>query len=163
MSNTNKSILPDDESQPQIRTWIFQAKPDKYRIEDSLRIEDEEFWNLNQHAKKIHKGDRVLVWISGSEAGIYAVGTVTTEPQLMPDSPQGLTYWSDKRDGLRVKPRVLVRYEMKLCDTPLLKNFLQCDPELWDLQIIRFSRGTNFPVTEDEWKAIKAWLSSKKN
>lgn len=162
MSNRNKSISAN-KSQRQIRTWIFQARPDKYRIEDSIRIEDEEYWNLNQHSKKIHKGDRVLVWISGAEAGIYAVGVVATEPVMMPDTPKGLTYWNNKSDGQRAKPRVLVKYDTKLSETPLLKQYLQCDPALWDLSIIQFSRGTNFPVTQDEWKAIKGWLSSKKN
>jgi predicted RNA-binding protein with PUA-like domain len=162
MSNLNNSNSKN-KLQQQVRTWMFQANPNKYRIEDSIRIEDEEYWNLNQHSKKIHKGDRVLVWISGQEAGIYAIGTVATEPVMMPDSPKGLTYWTKSSDGQRLKPRVLVKYKMKLYDTPLLKKFLQCDPALWDLRIIQFPRGTNFPVTEEEWKAIKVWLDSKKN
>jgi len=140
------------------RTWIFQANPNKYRILKSLESEVEEYWNLNQHAKDVHIGDRVLIWISGPDAGIYAVGTVTTEPVMMPDSPSGLEYWLLMREGRRPKPRVLVRYDRKLLGRPLLKALIRNDPELWDLEILHFPRGTNFPLADHQWSAIAAWL-----
>jgi hypothetical protein len=140
--------------------WIFQANPNRYRIEDSLQLEKQEFWNLNQHAKDIHSGDRVLVWISGSSAGIYALATVLSEPTLRPDSAKGLTYWRSRQDGQRPKPRVIVRYDKILLENPLLRVFLKCDPALWGLSILSQPRGTNFTVTEDEWNALIQWLSN---
>lgn len=143
------------------KTWIFQANPNKYRIEESLQKEKQEYWNLNQHAKHIKKGDRVLVWISGEQAGIYAIGTVMTSPILKSDSEKGISYWYDPREGRRVKPRVVVKYDEVMLNNPLLKLFLQYDPALWNLNIIRAPRGTNFPVDKDEWEAIKEWLDKK--
>lgn len=140
------------------QTWIFQANPDRYRIDDSLRIEYQEHWNLNQHAAKVEVGDRVLIWISGREAGIYAVGKVVTPPVVMPDSPQGQGYWIDSAEGLKPKPRVLVRYSHLLLSNPLLKSYLETDPVLQDMRIITFPRGTNFPVSDEQWKALEPWL-----
>lgn len=67
------------------RTWIFQGNPDKYRLENALQNEKEEWWNLNQHAKSVRTGDRALIWISGEKAGIYAIGSVLTDPEVRPE------------------------------------------------------------------------------
>jgi hypothetical protein len=138
-------------------TWIFQANPDRYRIEDSLSFEDSELWNLNQHADDVSLGDRVLIWISGSSAGIYAVGTAVTEPLERPDTPKGQRYWKDEGGGEKPKPRVRVRYD-RVLDKPLLKDYLLCDPELEAMRIIRAPMGTNFPVSKKEWRFLDQWL-----
>ena len=140
------------------KTWIFQANPNKYRIKQSLQIERAEYWNLNQHAQDVGIGDRILLWISGSAAGIYAVGTVLTSPVPMPDSATGLAYWQDPLAGRRIKPRVLVRYDHVFLNQPLRKAYLEADPELWDLRILRLPRGTNFVVSDDQWRALEGWL-----
>jgi predicted RNA-binding protein with PUA-like domain len=140
------------------RAWVFQASPARYQIEESLQAEREEFWNLRQHAKQIAVGDRVFIWMSGEAAGIYAIGTVTTPPEVRPDSSAGLDYWLAKQEGLRLLPRVVVRYERVLLDRPLRKVFLEADPALWNMNIIRSPRGTNFAVRTDEWRALAAWL-----
>lgn len=140
------------------RVWIFQANPDRYRIFDSLQRETDEYWNLNQYSKDVQVGNRVLIWISGENAGIYAIGTVIDPPVLTADSETGIGYWIDKADGRLPKARVRVRYDQLLLDRPLSKTFLQADPDLWGLRIITFPRGTNFPVSDTEWNAIKRWL-----
>lgn len=141
------------------RSWIFQANPDRYRIHESLRRENEEWWNLNQHATKVAAGDRVLIWICGNRAGIYALGTVTSEPVKTADSLVGQNYWLDPVSGTRVKARVRVRYDQVLLDRPLLKPYLEADPSLWNLQILRSPRGTNFQVSAEEWLAIQEWIN----
>ena len=140
-----------------MRTWIFQANPDKYRINNSLESENEEFWNLNQHKDKVSVGDRVLIWISGTEAGIYAIGTVMSPPVLMSDSLTGQSYWIPPSDGRIPKLRVRVRYDRILKD-PLGKAFLLADLRLRNLSILRSWRATNFIVTDDEWSAIQDFL-----
>lgn len=141
-------------------TWIFQANPAKYRIGESLMCESEELWNLNQHSKRVHAGDHVYIWISGKAAGIYATATVLCEPLTKPDSTQGLQYWWDQRDGLRAKPRVILRYQQLITDRPLLKIFLENDPDLWSLKILKNPRGTNFEVSETEARALAWWFGN---
>src|SRR5207253_3393387 len=138
--------------------WIFQANPNKYAIFDSLDTEIEEYWNLNQHARHVQKSDRVLIWISGANAGIYAMGTVMTEPLIRSDSAKGIEYWADPNNGTRAKPRVLVKYDRSFVARPILKDFLICDPELWNMQIVKSPRGTNFQVSPAEWNAIRTWI-----
>lgn len=156
-------IVPKDRDtlgriEPLPRAWIFQANPVRYRILESLATESAEFWNLRQHAREVQIGDRVLIWLSGIAAGIYALGTVVTSPQVMPDLPPGSARWTDPSEGRRPLPRVLVRYDRRLLDRPLQKPILQAIPDLWELAILQSPRGTNFPVTEAEWMVISAWL-----
>lgn len=143
---------------PGTQIWIFQANPAKYAILDSLRTEPEEYWNLRQHANEVALGDRVVIWLSGKQSGVYAVGTVVASPVDMADSPSGQTRWSDKKAGTRVIPRVLVRYDRTFLGCPLYKDFIACDPDLWQLEILRRPIGTNFPVTAMEWRALQGWL-----
>ena len=139
-------------------TWLFQASPDRYDIERSLQVEAREQWNCRQHAARIRQGDRVLIWISGKDAGIYAIGTILTDPVERADSVRGLSYWKRKSEGLEAWPRVEVRYDRVLLDRPLAKVFLQWDEALADLSVIAQPRGTNFKVQEAEWQAIARWL-----
>lgn len=69
-----------------------------------------------------------------------------------------MTYWTDPRQGKQERSRVHVRYDQTFVKQPLLKTFLQCDPELWELSIFANPRGTNFKVDEGEWAAIRAWI-----
>lgn len=140
------------------RVWIFQANPKKYNIFESLATEQEEYWNLNQHLTHVHTGDQVLIWVSGEDAGVYAVGTVITEPISRSDSSTGLNYWQQSEDGLKIKARVKVRYNKCLLDKPLLKEYLLADPILAGLKILRCAMGTNFSVTSEEWIAFQEWL-----
>ena len=140
------------------RTWIFQGNPHKYRLENALQNEKEEWWNLNQHAKSVRAGDRALIWISGEKAGIYAIGSVLTAPEVRPDSTTGIGYWYNPTEGLKAKSRVRVRYERLLFKQPLRKAYLQADPNLWDMTILHMPRATIFAVSADEWQAIEAWL-----
>jgi 5-methylcytosine-specific restriction enzyme B len=141
------------------RVWMFQANPGKYDIYESLALEKEEFWNLNQYTREVGAGDQVLIWISGADAGVYAVGTVLSDPVIRSDSSTGIGYWVDPSEGFRAKARVRVRYDRVLLERPLLKTYLQADPALWDMRILRFARGTNFPITPDEWSALCQWLN----
>ena len=140
-------------------TWIFQANPDYYDIYGSLRVESKDFWNCKQHASKIREGDRVLIWICGKQAGIYALGAITSEPEHSSDSAIGMKYWTNPLTGLKEYPRVWVEYEKVLLNQPLLKRFLQWDPELSSLKIFANPRGTNFPVTQEEWEVLESWLN----
>lgn len=140
------------------RVWIFQANPNKYRIEEALQDRAEDYWNLRQHAGDVHAGDRILIWVSGDEAGIYALGTVVTEPVVRTDAPESAPYWRPPENGGRPRPRVLVRFDQTYLDQPIKKTFLLTDPVLQGLRVISFPRATNFPVTEEQWLALQEWL-----
>lgn len=140
-------------------TWIFQANPNYYDIHQSLGVESKDLWGCVQHTEKISAGDRALIWISGKQAGIYAVGTILSNPELRPDSSIGMKYWTNPSIGQKPRPRVWVNFERVLVNNPLFKKYLLWDPKLDNLSILSNPRGTNFKVTQSEWEAIEVWLT----
>lgn len=151
--------MTDNGHRRELRAWIFQANPDKYAILQTLSTERVERWNLRQHAKDVRAGDRVYIWVAGEHAGIYAVGTVLTAPEVMSDSPTGIRHWTDPQEGRRAVARVEVRYDRVMLDAPLLKQYFQHDPILRELRILRLPMGTNFALTKSEALAIEDWLA----
>lgn len=145
-------------AKPTPATWIFQANPREYDIQSSLATEKTEWWNLRQHATKVKVGDRILIWISGKTAGIYAIGEVISAPVERLDSTKGRGYWKTQ-GGHQMWPRVEVQYTEVMLERPLLKRLLEFDAALTSLSVIKQPRGTNFKVTDDEWEALENWLS----
>jgi len=53
--------------------WLFQSNPKYYRIMDGIRDFEQMLWSVTRYAKDMVSGDGVLIWVSGEQAGIYAI------------------------------------------------------------------------------------------
>jgi hypothetical protein len=143
-------------SKDDISVWIFQGNPNRYDILNALSDKDignTIHWLVRQHKNKVHKGHLVLLWMSGSEAGIYALARVECEPSLMKENEPEKRYWlseTEKELEVRVRLSVLKR----LINKPILREELLKIPELSKLSILRQFQGTNFPVKDSEWNII---------
>ena len=138
--------------------WIFQADPKRYRLLEALVDADEIVWEVNQHGREIHMGDGVLIWQAGSNAGIYALAEVASEPAAETDRDP---HWAEtERERMaEARPRVRLKISQLLLDRPLLRSELRDDPALQSLSILRFAQGTNFPVSQEEWDRILELLN----
>jgi 5-methylcytosine-specific restriction enzyme B len=141
------------------KVWIFQANPKRYDLleflaEPSTQPGMVDDWTLRQHAKDVSDGDTVLLWTAGDEAGIYATGTVVGESFMRPRHD-----W-EPEDAPPESLTIHYRLDRILLDHPVLRRDLVNDPVLKDLSIIRQSQGTNFPVTEQQWEALRPLIES---
>ena len=70
-------VLRHDLSVP---NWIIQANPKVWDIFSWWEIEDEPLssWTLSWRAPAASAQDRFALWISGTEAGVYATGRQTS-------------------------------------------------------------------------------------
>jgi predicted RNA-binding protein with PUA-like domain len=132
--------------------WLFQGNPKYYRIIDGIRDFTQMPWLVTRYAKEMQPGDGVLVWMSGKEAGLYAIAEMIEAPKLMADLPD-IGYWLDK-SRLGEKPFATIRFTDKLLDRPLLRSELKQDPVLGALIVIRQPNGTNFKVSPEEWRRV---------
>ena len=145
-------------ARPGQKVWIFQANPKRYDLLDFLArpstqpgIVDE--WALRQHAKDVSDGDTVLLWTAGDQAGIYATGTVVGESFMRPRQN-----W-EPEDAPPESLTIHFRLD-RILDHPVLRRDLMNHPVLRDLLIIRQPTGTNFPVTEQQWEALRPLIES---
>ncbi len=140
------------------RAWIFQANPELYDIDSALRQLPEVTWSVSKHQEVIAPGDTVFVWKSGPEAGILAGATVLTVPAEMEPEQREIQFvihpekFASKQVGVRIRVD-------EVFSPPLLRSELKADPRLADLSILKFSQGTNFPVTPEEATVIRELLA----
>jgi len=137
------------------RVWMFQANPQRYDILNALADEsDEDTWLVNQYQNYIHAGHIAVIWMSGKEGGIYAIGDVISDPEYIYDSETTTKYWMSDKDRGQKRLRVRIKYRLKLINNPVMKEELRNIPNLRNMSIFRQPRGTNFPVSDAEWKII---------
>jgi hypothetical protein len=116
-------------------------------------VEELDDWTIARHLDDIRPGDDFALWISGKEAGVYAIGKVTSYPDG-PFRPSG-PYWIDPPDhdvwGVELDTR---RY---LFDHPILKSDLIIHPDFAKSLVVRMPGSANpIPLTSAEWQVIRS-------
>jgi len=156
----NQGDIPTEE-QPSVNQddssiWIFQANPNRYDILNALgdpEIGNQIHWLVNQNRNRIHKNHLALIWMSGKEAGIYAVARIECEPTLLREFDPEKKYWlGEYEKELEIRVRLIILNN--LINKPIFKQELLKIPGLSYLSILRQFQGTNFPVRDAEWKII---------
>lgn len=152
------SVAISEVDDSEISVWIFQANPNLYDILNSLgdpEIGNTIHWLVKQHRGMIHKGHMALIWMSGRDAGIYALTRVETEPALMLESDAERKFWLNDQDPTP-KQRVRLTVLRRFVNKPILKAELLKIPALSRLSILRQFQGTNFPVRNSEWTVLSS-------
>jgi hypothetical protein len=150
----------DDSIEANPSVWIFQGNPERYDILNALsdpEIGNSIHWLVNQNKHKIKKGHIALIWMSGKEAGIYAIGRVDSDPALYSEYPPETKYWIGD-DEIKEKLRVKITIIRRLINNPIKKEFLKSVTSLSNLSILRQFQGTNFVVTDKEWMILSSFL-----
>lgn len=148
-------------NQDAARTWIFQANADRYDLPAALQSLQTIPWLVKQHKNEIHVGDRVFLWLSGSAGGMVAIARIATEPSVTSESGEEARFWKESpgEDGsgqLRVALEIT-----EIVSPAIARSTLQSRPELKDLSILRFSQGTNFPVTDREAAILSTLIQTR--
>lgn len=142
-----------------MKCWIFQANPKYSQILEAIQERDGIYWLVTRYDREIAPGDRVLIWIAGKQAGIYAIAEVAAAPQFM-DEPPDIDIWTMP---IRARARFYtpVTFQEKLLDAPLLKSVLLYDRILYEMEVIRRPRNTNFRISEAQWSQIISLIKSE--
>ena len=154
---TSPSVLPAALRDSDTSVWLFQANPDKYDILNALsdeKIGNSIHWLVNQHKGEIRQGHIGLLWMSGKDSGIYAVTQITSDPQLMEEYPEEKKYWLGDEKGAGQQLRVSMSVAKRLTNAPLFRKVIKDLKGLDSLSILKNPQGTNFPVSNAEWKII---------
>lgn len=141
--------------------WIFQANPQRYDIMNALaddEIGDSIHWLVNQHKSEICKGHIGIIWLSGKEAGIYAITEILTDPTQMLEPQPEKKYWTDVSDKDGEKTRVKMKIIKNLLHSPLTKETIIKTDGLQGMRILKQPQGTNFRVSAEEWSIIKLMI-----
>jgi predicted RNA-binding protein with PUA-like domain len=122
--------------------WLLKTEPSTYSLDD-LERDRHTTWDGIKNAlalinlRGMHPGDGLLFYHSGKEKAVVGRGTVVSAPRT---------------DG---KATVVdVRFEARL-GKPVTLAQIKADPGLAGLPLIRNTRLSVMPVTEDEWEVVQ--------
>jgi len=109
--------------------WLVQCNPRLTDILASSRTALPDAWCVKRHTKEIRRGDRIVLWLSGADAGVYALGEVTADVHpLVPTADEGC------------RPPVTkaaLDLFLDLFDHPVARTELKADPRFADASILR--------------------------
>lgn len=132
--------------------WVFQANPTSvYRIFDALKAGILKSWMVNQFKQEIKIGDKVILWVSGETAGVYALATVTSPVNKSKETEDEFQYFIDS-SKIEVRDRVTLQLDYNLIEKPILKKQVLSTPNLMDIK--QGTQGTNFPATQLQYNTI---------
>jgi hypothetical protein len=114
--------------------WVFQANPKRFDLLRALDAGSTETWAVNQRRQDIKPGDRVWFRLTGSAAGVYAVGRVTSLPRQ--ESSEFGDWMVDVAFDSRIEP-------------PLLRAETDADPVLTGVTALAGLMGTNLALSSE--------------
>ena len=129
--------------------WIFQANPKYYNMVGALEEYLTMDFTVTRYRKEIKPEDTVFIWISGKDAGIYAIAKTLSSPYVpnypYPTDPFEKVCWNKIENTMKVDIEIL-----HVLERPLLKNRLIEIPELSKLLIIAAPQVSNFRVSNNQ-------------
>jgi len=144
--------------------WIFQANPKIWKIEDALRDGMVETWAINQHKKDIKKGDKFIIYSTGSISSVCAAGEVLSDVRYMKEKNiEDVTKYDQPDLGDRANQltdRVDIKVIHNWVENQIPKVEIQGNAKLKGIKI--GSQGTNFSLTKEEYDEIIKLRSNQK-
>ncbi len=135
--------------------WIFQGNPKYYDVIGAVEALDKVTWAVNQYQKQIKKGDKAYIWISGSDGGIIASGSILCNPEMrQPD----LSDPYNNGTALKNDPYLAVdiSVERKLTQDKVQRALLLADERTKHLEILTYPGATNFRVNKAQMEVIES-------
>ncbi|WP_370214952.1 AAA family ATPase [Mesoflavibacter profundi] len=136
------------ESNSEIGYWIFQGNPKIFDFASAIGNNSLQNFTVSSHKDKIKVGDKVIIWLSGENAGCYALAEITHEPKVVEVSADD-AHWkieqtTDVKTGIRITHNFY--------NNPISKHKVAQNPKLKDLKV--GLQGTNFSATKNEYQEL---------
>jgi predicted RNA-binding protein with PUA-like domain len=128
--------------------WLFKEEPTHYSYDDLVR-EKKASWTgvrnplAQKHLRAVCKGDRIFYYHTGDEKAV--VGIMRAAANASPDPADA----AGKLHAVEVTPvRKLAR--------PVRLAEVKADAAFSEFPLVRMSRLSVMPVTDEEWERIEA-------
>ena len=101
------------DKQEDIRYWVFQGNPKEYDVVAALKDNELKTWSIRRHKGSIKKGDKVILWLVGSNSGCYALCTVASDVYLGFDDKREIKYYTERTKNIKCD-RVKISIDINL-------------------------------------------------
>jgi predicted RNA-binding protein with PUA-like domain len=131
-----------------VNTWLFKEEPSSYSF-DRLLNEGRTTWTgvknalAQKHLRTVRKGDRILVYHTGTEKAVVGIAKAVSHAYQDPD------------DGTGSRAAVDIAPVARLA-RPVTLAAIKADPAFAAFPLVRISRLSVMPVSAAEWTRIEA-------
>ena len=135
--------------------WVFQGNPKRFDLPKSVAEGTLNEWSVSAHKNEIKPGDKVIVWMGGPDAGIYALAEVTSEPydrKVKADEER----WTGEAKFTKA---VGVKITHDITKQPIFRDQVFSSKGLKNLNA--GNQGTNFRASEEEYESVKGIISNR--
>ena len=128
--------------------WLIKEEPTHYSFEDLVR-DTRTTWTgvrnplAQKHLQSMRKGDRIFFYHTGDVKAVVGIARAGSEPYPDPADKAG------KLHAIDVVP-------VKKLKSPVTLAAIKADSAFASFALVRISRLSVMPVTDDEWKRIEA-------
>jgi hypothetical protein len=131
-----------------VNYWIFQGNPLRFDFEKALNDGVLKDFTVTTHKKEIKIGDKVILWLTGNQAGCYGLAEVSSEPHETGLSPDDHLWKGDAKEGLKAN----IDITHNLIDSPIFKQQIEEIKEFQNLKV--GNQGSNFSATKEEYEKL---------
>jgi predicted RNA-binding protein with PUA-like domain len=127
--------------------WLFKEEPTHYSY-DAFVKDGRTVWSgvrnpvAQKHLHTVKKGDRVFYYHTGNEKAIVGIAKATGHAYADPSDPTGKLAVVDLAPVRKLKRPVTLRE-------------IKADPAFKSFPLVRISRLSVMPVSEQEWTRIE--------
>jgi predicted RNA-binding protein with PUA-like domain len=126
--------------------WLIKSEPDVYSWDQFVRDKQTRWDGIRNYAARLHlrsmkKGDKIFFYHSNK--GTEIVGIATVSKEAYPDPTSSDPAWF----AVDVKP-------LKKMTKPVSLEQIKKEKKLSSMALVRISRLSVQPVTEEEWTII---------
>jgi len=148
--------------------WIFQGNPKVFDVIKYINEGSSHNWSVHSHKDKIKIGDKVILWVTGKNAGCYALAEVTSKLYLDANKPEERIYYSDyahekynfdKTYGNKKDSKIDIKITHNISKDPITQDMINNNGDLD--QFKAGNQGTNFASNESEYKTILDMVENK--
>lgn len=133
--------------------WVFQGNPRFYDSAGALRAKAVNTWTVTAHLDRIQPGDKAIIWVTGQQAGCYALATITSAVTERPMDEADRPFVRDPLQ-LPVQKRVTIVVDHDLSVSPVSWADLRENLAMADFK--GGSQGTTFTATKEQYDTILA-------
>jgi len=146
-----KGVWPGGSEADQPNYWIFQGSPNIYDTAAALQAGVLSSWKVSAHKDKLKVGDKAIIWITGKQAGCYALATITSAVEQRTSVSEDAAFYKPGQE-IATGDQVSIRIDHDLSSAPIAWV------QLKDLEAMNGfkagNQGTTFQATKQQYDTI---------
>jgi predicted RNA-binding protein with PUA-like domain len=129
--------------------WLMKTEPEEFSWDDQVkRGKKGEAWSgvrnftARKNLKDMKKGEKFFFYHTGDEKQVVGIGEILSEAAADPTAKKGEPWVAVTTGAIEAVPK------------PVTLAAIKAEPKLKDMALVKYSRLSVQPVTDEQWKLV---------